>query len=204
MIIGKPEKYEEVQVNLDFVPISLGGHKGIIKKVGEYKSEQSGNVSLKVEVDTSADDTQPNYFQQQYDNNTNADKKWPTGATKYVSLKQEENCVKMLKAFITAVENSNAGFEYDWAKEVSQLEGKKVGLVFGYEEYSDNDGNTKLATKLNQFRSADKVDNVNIPRVRTLNGSYIDYDEYMEAREEGSSYNDTSDGIILSDDELPF
>jgi hypothetical protein len=112
-MLKKPSNYDEIQVNEDFTPIEIGGHKGIIKKVEEYTSPVSGNTSLKVEVDTDKTDKQPNYFQEQYDNNTNMDKKWSPSAVKFVSLKEEENCIKMLKAFITSVENSNNGFAFE-------------------------------------------------------------------------------------------
>lgn len=177
-MLVKPNNYDEIVVNQEFERLELGGHKGIIKSVEEYTSTISGNTSLKVEVDTAIDDKQPCYFQKQYDENTNADKRWSSSGTKYVSLKQDENCIKMLKAFITSVENSNNGFSYDWNKEVDQLKGKKVGLVFGLEEYENDKGETKTATKLTQFRSIDKIDNVKIPNVRLLNGSYIEYDKY--------------------------
>ena len=174
----KPSNYDEIQVNQEFERLELGGHKGIIKSVEEYTSTISGNTSLKVEVDTATDDKQPNYFQKQYDENTNTDKRWSSSGTKYVSLKQDDNCIKMLKAFITSVENSNTNFTYDWNKDVDQLKGKKVGLVFGLEEYENDKGEIKTATKLTQFRSIDKVDNAKIPNVRLLNGSYIKYDKY--------------------------
>jgi hypothetical protein len=177
-MLVKPSNYDEIQVNQEFERLELGGHKGIIKSIEEYTSTISGNTSLKVEVDTATDDKQPNYFQKQYDENTNADKRWSSSGTKYVSLKQDDNCIKMLKGFITSVENSNNGFTYDWNKDVDQLKGKKVGLVFGLEEYENDKGETKTATKLTQFRSVDKVDNAKIPNVRLLNGSYIEYDKY--------------------------
>ena len=177
-MLVKPSNYDDIQVNQEFERLELGGHKGIIKSVEEYTSTISGNTSLKVEVDTATDDKQPSYFQKQYDENTNTDKRWSSSGTKYVSLKQDDNCIKMLKAFITSVENSNNGFTYDWNKDVDQLKGKKVGLVFGLEEYENDKGETKTATKLTQFRSIDKVDNAKIPNVRLLNGSYIEYDKY--------------------------
>lgn len=180
MILKKADNYDEIEVNQEFERLTLGGHKGIIKSVEEYTSQISGNTSLKVEVDTDKDDKQPAYFQTQYDNNTNENKKWSTSATKYVSLKQDENCVRMLKGFITAVENSNPNFTYDWNKDIDQLKGKKVGLVFGLEEYEDQEGKLKTATKLNQFRSLDKIENVSIPRVKLLDNTYIDYEEYSE------------------------
>ena len=184
MILKKADNYDELQVNQDFEKLELGGHKGIIKNVEEYTSTVSGNTSLKVTVDTDKDDKQPNYFQEQYDNDTRDNKKWSTGAIKYVSLKEDENCVKMLKAFITAVENSNNGFTYNWDKDIDQLKGKKVGLVFGLEEYEDQEGKVKTTTKLNQFRSLDKVDAIKIPKVKLLDGTYMTYDDYNEKSQE--------------------
>lgn len=202
-MLVKPSNYDEIQVNQEFERLELGGHKGIIKSVEEYTSTISGNTSLKVEVDTTTDDKQPNYFQKQYDENTNMDKKWSTGATKYVSLKQDENCIKMLKAFITSVENSNNGFAYDWNKEVDQLKGKKVGLVFGLEEYENDKGETKTATKLTQFRSIDKVDNAKIPNVRLLNGSYIEYDKYnSNATNNSNPFEGLEDVVEISENFL--
>jgi hypothetical protein len=201
MILKKADNYDSVVVNEDFVPMEVGGHKGIIKKVEEYTSQISGNTSLKVEVDTDENDKQPNYYQEQYDNNTNMNKKWSTGATKYVSLKEDEKCVKMLKAFITAVENSNPNFTYDWSKDTDQLNGKKVGLVFGLEEYQDQEGKTKTATKLTQFRSLDKVDNVKIPKVKLLDGTFVDYEEYKNG---SSSTTPFDDKIEITDDDVSF
>ena len=201
-MLKKPEKYDDIQVNEDYTPIQLGGHKGIIMGVEEYTSPVSGNTSLKVSVDTAKDDVQPNYFTEQYKNDTRDEKKWSNSAIKYVSLKEDDNCIKMLKAFITAVENSNPGFTYDWNKEIDQLKGKNVGLVFALEEYQNQQGEVKTIAKLNQFRSLDKIDNVKIPKVKLLNGTYVDYDDYTEHKEEQKSTS--SDMIEITDDMLPF
>jgi len=197
MILNKPKDYDEIQVNQEYEKLELGGHKGIIKSVEEYKSQVSGNISLKVEVDTDKTDKQPNYYQEQYDNITDMNKRWSTSATKYVSLKDEENCKKMLKAFITAVENSNPNFTYNWDKDIEQLKGKKVGLVFGLEEYQDQEGKTKTATKLIQFRSLDKVDNVKIPKVKLLDGTFIEYETYKKI---DNAVNEFSGVVETSDD----
>lgn len=208
MILSKPSKYEEVEVNeFDYTPLSLGGHKGIIKKVEEYTSDYSGNTSLKVEVDTDKTDKQPGYFQEQFNNNTNANKRWATGATKYVSLKEDETCVRMLKAFITAVENSNPNFKYNWEKDIEQLNGKKIGLIFGLEEYEDNEGKLKTSTKLTQFRSIDKVDNAKIPKVKLLDGTFVEYENYTTKTQENNNnssdpFKDFDDVVEIGDDIL--
>ena len=181
-MIAKPKAYDEININELFEKLELGGHKGIIIKAEEYTSDFSGKKSLKVYVDTASDDKQPEYFKKQYENDTRIDRKWSNSAIKYIPLGEEENQVKMLKSFITAYENSN-GCQFDWGKDWDQLKGKKIGIVFGQEEYTSQDGTTKLATKLNQFRSIDKVDNVQIPKIKLLDGSYISYDDYNERLE---------------------
>lgn len=200
----KPKLYDEIEIKeFDYVPISVGGHKGIIMKAEEYTSPQSGKTSLKVSVDTSKDDKQPEYFTEQYRNDTRIDKRWNNSAIKYISLGEEENQVKMLKSFITAYENSN-GCQFDWGKDWEQLKGKKIGIVFGQEEYISQDGTTKLATKLNQFRSIDKVDNVKIPKVKKLDGTYVDYEEYTKSSSDKAKDLFGSDVVIDDSLELPF
>ena len=205
-MIKKPSNYDNVEVmEFDYTKIELGGHKGIIMKAEEYTSPQSGKTSLKVYVDTASDDKQPEYFTEQYKNDTRIDRKYPNGAIKYVPLGEEENQVKLLKAFITAYENSN-GCQFDWGKDWEQLKGKKIGLVFGMEEYENQSGELKTINKLREFRSIDKVDNVKIPKVKLLDGSYVDYEEYMESKENLSSKVNDLFGEVseVSSDQLPF
>ena len=205
-MIAKPKAYDEININEEFEKLELGGHKGIIIKAEEYTSDFSGKKSLKVYVDTASDDKQPGYFKKQYENDTRIDRKYPNGAIKYVPIGEEENQIKMLKSFLTCVENSNTNYTYDWNKEVDQLKGKKIGIVFGQEEYISQDGTTKLATKLNQFRSIDKVDNVQIPKVKLLDGSYVTYNDYMERKENLSSKVNDLFGEVreVRSEDLPF
>lgn len=200
-MIKKPSNYDNVEVmEFDYTPIELGGHKGIIMKTEEYTSPQSGKTSLKVSIDTAKDDKQPEYFKEQYKNDNRIDKRWSNSAIKYISLGEEENQVKMLKAFITAYENSN-NCQFDWNKNWEQLTGKKIGLVFGMEEYESQDGSLKTNNKLREFRSIDKVDNIKIPKVKKLDNTYVDYEEYMNSKK----INDTFESAIVYDNnDLPF
>ena len=199
----KPKLYDKIEVmEFDYTPIELGGHKGIIMKAEEYTSPQSGKTSLKVSVDTSKDDKQPEYFAEQYKNDNRIDKRWNNSAIKYISLGEEENQVKMLKSFITAYENSN-GCQFDWGKDWEQLKGKKIGIVFGQEEYINQNGDLKLNNKLREFRSIDKVDNVKIPKVKLLDGSFMEYEDYKN-RSVNTAKDIFDDVIEISDDQLPF
>lgn len=201
-MIKKPSNWDAVEVTeFDFTPIELGAHKGIIMKAEEYTSDFSGKKSLKVYVDTASDDKQPEYFKKQYENDTRIDRKYPNGAIKYVPLGEEENQVKILKAFITAYENSN-NCQFDWNKDWEQLTGKKIGIVFGMEEYENQAGELKTVNKLREFRSIDKVDNVKIPKVKKLDGTYVDYEEYSKSSADKA--NDLFGDVVEISNSLPF
>lgn len=198
----KPKLYDKIEVmEFDYTPIELGGHKGIIMKAEEYTSPQSGKTSLKVSVDTSKDDKQPEYFAEQYKNDNRIDKRWNNSAIKYISLGEEENQVKMLKAFITAYEKSN-NCQFDWNKDWEQLTGKKIGLVFGMEEYENQSGELKTINKLREFRSIDKVDNIKIPKVKLLDGTYVEYENYTKKEESNDPFKDFGDTVEITDDIL--
>lgn len=183
----------------EFETLDLGGHEIIILDAREYTSEISGNTSLKVSVDIAGMDKQAGFFKKQYDENTNPEKKWPNGAVKYLSLKDEQ--IEYLKGFITAVENSNKGFKFDNNGTWEQLKGKKIAGQFGLEEYTDSENKIRTATKLLRFRSLTKLGEITIPSVKTIDGDYIDYDDYMEIKRDKSS-NDVV--IEIPDDALPF
>ena len=203
-MIAKPKTYDEINIIEEYEKISLGGHKGIIMKAEEYTSDFSGKKSLKVYVDTASDDKQPEYFKKQYENDTRIDRKYPNGAIKYVPLGEEENQIKMLKSFITAYENSN-NCQFDWNKDWEQLTGKKIGIVFGMEEYENQSGELKTVNKLREFRSIDKVDNVKIPKVKKLDGTYVDYEEYINSKNSSNEpFSDFGDIVEISSDSLPF
>ena len=206
-MIKKPSNYDNVEVmEFEFTPINLGGHKGVIMKAEEYTSPQSGKTSLKVSVDTAKNDNQPEYFAEQYRNDTRIDKRWSNSAIKYVSLGDEETQVRQLKAFITAYENSN-NCKFDWNGTWMQLTGKKIGLVFGMEEYQNQAGELKTINKLREFRSIDKVDNIKIPKVKLLDNTYVDYEEYMKksnANEEEKLRDLFGEAVTDTDVELPF
>lgn len=202
-MIKKPSNYDNVEVrDFEFTPIELGGHKGIIMKAEEYTSPQSGKTSLRVSIDTAKDDKQPEYFTEQYKNDTRIDRKWSNSAIKYVPLGEEENQVKMLKAFITAYENSN-NCQFDWNKNWEQLTGKKIGLVFGMEEYENQTGELKTVNKLREFRSVDKVDSIKIPKVKKLDNSYVDYEEYINSKN-NEPFSDFGNTVEFSENDFPF
>ena len=195
------EKVEPIEMG-DFETLELGGHEVIIMDARKYTSEISGNTSLKVSVDIAKGDKQEGFFKKQYEASTDKDKKWSSGATRYLSLKTES--LAYTKGFITALEKSNNGFKFDTSKGWEQLKGLKCVGVFGLEEYQDSEGKTKTATKLVQFRSLDKLKDVQIPKVKLLNGELIDYEEYKNRPSLTQRANELFGNTNVSDEELPF
>lgn len=175
----------------EFETLELGGHEIVILDAREHTSEFSGNTSLKISVDIAGNDKQAGFFKKQYDDDKRQEKKWPSGAVRYVSLKDEQ--IEYLKGFITALENSNSNFKFNPNGTWEQLKGLKCAAQFGLEQYEKQDGTFGFATRLNQFRSLDKLSEIKIPKVRFLDGSSLDYEEYKEVQKmQNSSQNTTS------------
>lgn len=178
----------------DYEQLELGGHEVVIKNAYEYTGK-TGNVSLKIEVDIIGKDKQAGFYQKQYDNNISSDRKWPSGACKYVSLKEDENCIALFKGFTTAVENSNPG--YKWNFDEQTLIGKKLCGVFGLEEFEKQDGTIGTMVKLTQFRSLDKLKDVQIPKVKLIDDTYVTIEEYQKKQSQK-----TNDEVVLKGKEI--
>lgn len=202
----KPKNYDSVVANTgDYESLKLGGHEILIKNACEYTG-LSGNTSLQICVDIVGNDDQKGFYQKQFDSNTNSDKKWSNGATKYVSLKDDEKCVAMFKGLITCVENSNLGFKFNFDEKT--LINKKLAGQFGLEEYLKQDGTIGTATKLVAFRSLDKLKDIKIPKVKLLDGSYMDYEQYIATKKNNSLNNAKEifgDSLTeVNDSDVPF
>ena len=187
----------------EYENLELGGHEIVILDAREHKSEFSGNISLKISVDISGNDKQKGFFKKQYDENTSADKKWPTGSVKYLSLKDEQ--LGFLKGFITALEKSNPNFKFNKKGTWEQLKNLKLAGQFGLEEYKKQDGTIGTATKLVQFRSLDKLKDIKIPKVKKLDGSLVEYEDYKETKtvkNNSNPFGELNDLVEITDNLL--
>lgn len=188
----------------DFKSLEAGAYKCKIMKAEEYTNTQTGNKSLKVMVDI-VDGKFKDYFTERYKNDTREDKKWDNNACKYLGL--ADTGLPFLKGFITCVENSNNGYKWDWDE--TKLKGKAIGCVFRYEEYEKQDGTKGIKTKLAQFRSVDKlseVDQEKLYSVKLLNGKYMSIDDYYENKDDGTTpgdpFNELGDVVEITNDIL--
>ncbi len=167
----KPQDFEQVQGFTGFEPLQAGGHICKIMKVEETKSK-AGRDMVVIYLDTDKSDSQPNYYSNAYKNDTRAEKKWNNNAiVRQLVLDAEGNTNRGFKTFIDMVEKSNNGFKVVWGEHFADcFKGKLVGALFGREEYLDNAGVSKFATKFQTFRTVEEIKKgVDVPKDKLLN-----------------------------------
>ena len=165
MSFDKPAGYDEVQAGGDYTPIELGGHKLVVKRIEEI--QKSGYSYFKVSFDTASDDVQPNYYAEQYKNDTRDAKKWGGVATIFPT-DREGKTSKTFKQFCTSIERSNNS-QIQWGAFFEKsIVDKVVGGVFGEEEYINASGEVKTARKLFWWKSVDSIADAKIPEKRTV------------------------------------
>lgn len=193
-----PSNWNEIEAKEvgDFINLTPGGHICKILDIREHTSELTGNTSLKVSVDIEENGDFDGYFKKQYDNNMLSERKWPSGAVRYLSLKEEQTAY--LKGFITAVEKSNnvklaePGKELDYTK----FDNLKIAGVFGLEEYKNDKGEVKTTIKLTNFRSLDNLGEIKIPKVKLISGEMVDYEDYIKNKNTSNSVKKMTDKEI--------
>lgn len=199
----QPKDYATTNVG-GYEIVKPGGHKGMIRKVEEMVSK-NGNNMLRIFFDLDATDVQPNYFTKQYNSDKQskgADAKWK-GVYYIVTTGQYGTA--NLKRFITAVEHSNPGFRVQWDTQlgdgrfVNCFMNKKIGIVFGQEEYEKPDGKIGRSVKPLRVCDFNKALEVEVPPLKKLKPKNDGYSEpMMDAN--GFMSVDTS----LDDPTLPF
>ena len=166
--MNKPNDYDKVQPYGEFTPLELGGHILVIKEVEETKS-RAGRDMLMIYLDTAPEDKQPGYYQKQFADDIRPNKKW--GCIVYQLFYDSDGATNRgLKTFHTCVEKSNPGFSVKWGSGYADcFKGKKIGGVFGREEYLNQKNEKKFATKCFYFRSVEKIQaGVDVPEDRLL------------------------------------
>lgn len=198
----KPNNYEETQVQGEFTPVELGGHKLVIKQVEERMSKTNKPMVV-VFFDFAPGDKQAGYFTEAFKNDTRSEKKWPNQATQYI-LTEDENgdCSRSFKTFLTCVEHSNKGFETQWTDDFGkQFKNKLIGGVFG-PQMDYYDGKEREKRVLRWFVSVDKAFDAAVPDMSETQA----YKNYKNGYPQGST--PTGDGFMNIpdgvDEELPF
>ena len=217
----KFSNYNEVEVN-DFVvqeKIEVGGHycKIINVEIQNIHGKTKDFDIMVVKFDTDDNDKKPQFYAKRYKNDTTADAmkaKWKGNYKVFIPLddgsEADEKTKQAFKSFITSIEKSNPGYSWekaDWDEKT--LIGKKFIGVFGVREFEAPDGRLVNFTECRFVRSTENDPEViQIPKVKLLDGTLMDYDDWCEKKEQEKDLGDKiMDGeftVSDSGDDLPF
>lgn len=185
----KPAGFDQAKASLNYEPLALGGHPCVIKAVEESKSKNTNKDMYKIALDIGPGDPQAGYYQRKFDNDLREDRRWP--CVMYVVITDDAgNCSRNCASFVTSVEESNPGFAFPWDN-AAYLTGKRVGVVFGEEEYLAQDGTIKKGIKPFWFRDVNKVADAPVPKLK----------EYKPAARTRADVNTFAD---IKPSEIPF
>ena len=198
-MIKKPDNYNNL--NGGWESITPGGHRCVVKEVKETVSEWDPSVKVVlISFDTANDDSQPQYFTNQYMNDSRDGKKWR--GTKSYRIDSEYFDGQISK-FVGALEASNDGVEFwkDGALDVAACKNKLIGVVFRGEDYNKSDGTVGYAVKPFYFCNFYKAQDEAVPEPKRQESSGADPTRFTPAWEAGF-VNVPADG--LKDEGLPF
>lgn len=164
--------------------LPAGRYVCVIKDAKEV-SKQSGNKMLAVLFDIDEGDYK-GFYDEKYRNDCAS---YGTGAKWGGVFRQgyKNKQLPFFKGLITSIEESNPGYKWDWNER--GLKGKKIGFVFGREQFMASDGSVKWATKPIRASSLQRLANAKIPEDKKLPGA-----------EDTAGFSD----IEVSEDDLPF
>lgn len=167
--------YNETQTFAERPTLPAGGYVVKIKKavVRTYTGQNGSFDKLEIAFDI-AEGEYKDFFANDLKAQTGEDKKWKGVLRLFVPTddgsERDAKTKSIFKGNIEAVEDSNAGYHWDW--EEKNLTGKTVGVIFRNEEWEFND---KRGWKAQPFKfiSAAKIreGKFTLPKDKPLNNS---------------------------------
>lgn len=150
--------------------LPAGGYKCVILSA-RCEILRSGREQLILAIDI-AEGEYEGYFNKRFNElrATNVNAKYPNSGLFKIFTEDYNNpnlSSSMLAGLKTSLEQSNKGFI--WDDNERTLAGKKIGVVFGEEEYRGQDEKIKVTVKPRYARSWDKVEEAEKPKRKELN-----------------------------------
>lgn len=148
----KPPRYEETPAYTgEFERITPGGYICVIQNAKEEVN--NGHYQLAIAFDIAEGDL-AGYYRRRFDRFGG---KWPAVFRQNV-VDRNDQCSPFFKGMITAIEESNPGFTFQFEDEKCLVK-KRFGAVFAEEEFVSRDGEVKTAVKCVQIRSVAAIRN---------------------------------------------
>lgn len=189
--------WENVKVTTDKPVLPAGGYVVEIKsaKVVEYTNDNGSYERFEISLDICEGEF-ANFYADDYRAQQSEDKRWKGVIKPYLpkddGSEKDEWTKQTLKTLITAIEDSNPGYHWDWDE--SKLKGKKVGCLFRNEEWEYND-KTGFTARPFRFIAIEKIrtGKFKLPKDKLLNRGTT-----TSSTSSASGYKD------IPDDDLPF
>lgn len=173
--------------------LPAGGYVVKVLDAAERRYDWGNVIEISFDV---AEGEYTGFFQKDYKNNMNEDKKW-RGKFRLVEPKDDGSdkdawTKKNFEGVIYAFEHSNPGFHWDWKEE--NLKGLTVGALFRNKEW-EMDGNTGWTTECCDFVESDDIrqNKYRMPKDKPLKNHAGTHKTDNKGFEE-----------IIDDDGLPF
>lgn len=167
--------YDKIQPYTEYQQLPAGGYVLRILQAEERPHKNGNGSSLVLAFDIAEGDYE-GYYKQNFDNQKQEDKKWRGIA--YINIpkddgsEQDEWTKRKFKTIIQNIEDSNAGFHWDWDEK--KLKGKFIGGLFRNEEYQKSNGEIGTTVKCCQFTTVENIrkGKFKIPADKTLSSSF--------------------------------
>lgn len=162
----KPNNWETIEPDFgDYEKLPAGGYVCKIVSAGVTTSK-SGNEMLKLCIDIAEGNFKDRFLKQR--NARNDNKPWWAASATYYQLTEGEYASRF-KGLITTLEKINPTFKWDWNE--NHLTGLRFGGIFREEEYVDNKGNVRTATKIYRIVPIEGLEERPVPTKKTIDRS---------------------------------
>jgi hypothetical protein len=156
MPINRFGDYDKVSGYGNYKALPKGAY--VMKIMGAKVQQNSIGQYVEISMDI-AEGEYANFYADSYRSNKNENKKW--GCKYLLNVPNDDGTEKdgwtkrKFKTFTEALEESNAGYHFDWDE--TKFKGKLIGGLFHIEEYERNDGKIAQSTKIKNVCSVDKL-----------------------------------------------
>lgn len=201
-MIRMPHNWNEVKEISDRAKLPLGAYVCLVKQCRVQDTDSGSLLAILFDIQ---EGEYKGFFADDYAANTQQDKKWKGVLRIFLpkddGSEKDEFTKSVLKGMVTAFENSNPGFIWNWNEK--SLEGKQIGILFRNEEWEYNGKN---GWAVRPFRA------ISVTNVRE--GKFtLPKDKPLANKASAASYqapaymppSDTNGFVkVDDDDELPF
>ena len=199
-MIKRPNNWNEIQEYTDRPKLALGAYVCKVKKAVVQNNGYGDQLCILFDI---AEGNYKGFYEEDFKANTQQDKKWKGVLRVWIpkddGSEKDEWTKRSFKGFVTAVEKSNPGYQWNWDE--ASLAGKFIGVLTRQEEWEYN-GKHGWAVRPFKALSVDAVRNgeYTIPVEKPLRNKT----EASYADNYGSYSTQSNFAELDDDDELPF